>query len=269
MNILINPFTGEAMVDNHSGGHGKKASAKRAAGRKVESEVSKIAAADADKPHTAKHQFTTEEAAYAAAEKAQPKFEELLDKGQGVDAAMGANAVQPTSGAEFKAAIDSAGPTVIVGTIKGKKRAREKVEKYDGDWGNMGDLVRGTVAVDKAEDIPRAAKVLKANLQKKGWKVAELPDDRISNPTAAGYRDLSYKVQSPGGLNAEIQINTKSMIRYKEGDGHKLYEKQRSIAERAHKRPLTASEKSTVDALNKEMKAGYDKAWADGLSGGE
>lgn len=66
----------------------------------------------------------------------------------------------------------------------------------------------------------------------------------------------------PNGHVAELQIHLRAIMNVKEGVGHKLYERIRTIeaAARTENRPLTKDEAKTVRALREEMRAAYDAA---------
>lgn len=151
---------------------------------------------------------------------------------------------------------------MIIAPLKGEKRADEKVaQKYGGDYSRLHDVVRATIAVDSKDEIPRAVDALRKNMEKKGWKLAEV-DNRMEKPLPSGYRDIATKWESPKGYVTEIQINTKSMIRAKEGPGHKMYEEYRRIMESAGKSP-SSDAVSRMKTLEADMEKLYAKAWEE------
>jgi len=103
--------------------------------------------------------------------------------------------------------------------------------KYKGRWGELSDVVRGTIAVDTMEGIPAVMDSVRKHMEAQGFTLAEKPKDRFSNPTKEGYRDISLSMKSPNGMAVELQINTKAMVAMKEGPGHKLFEQARVIKE--------------------------------------
>ncbi len=155
------------------------------------------------------------------------------------------------------------GPLVIVAPVKGPERAKEKVDAdYGGDWSMLHDAVRGTIAVDRVDEIPKVIESVLRKLQAAGWTIAKAPKNRFENPTSAGYRDILLNLQSPQGLITELQINTKPMIAAKD-KGHKIYERVRTIEARAsiEKRELTDEEAASREAANAEMQQLYLEAW--------
>jgi hypothetical protein len=205
---------------------------------------------------------------YAQARECMQTFSLALDHGQGVDQAIGGKSLYPESSEQFNQAIDQAiqskTPLVIIGKLKGEKRAAEKVEaKYGGDWGKLRDVVRATVAVPSAQKIPEAITALREQMAKKGWTLAESPDNRMENPLDTGYRDLQMLWKGPNGHLAELQINTLEMIKAKQGLGHKIYEDYRVVAETITKqgRKPTEQEAARLTSMRNDMKKLYDAAW--------
>jgi hypothetical protein len=205
----------------------------------------------------------TKEELYELANEARPSFVASLNSGKGVDKDINGRAVHATSADDFEEAINSKGNVVIIGGLKGEKRATEKVEgKLGGDWSRLTDVVRATVAVDGKDDIPLAVEAIRNNMEKHGYECVEI-DNRMEYPTKDGYRDINTSWRSPDGFVTELQINTKAMIRAKEGDGHRLYEEARTIRENITKtgRSPTADESSRIAALEIEMRQIYEEAW--------
>lgn len=216
-------------------------------------------------PEKTKQVKATKEDLYQQARDEKPSFDKGLNTGEGVDKAIGATVARPTNAEEFKKAIESDGPTVIIAGLKGEKRASEKVNgKYGGDWSRLTDVIRATVAVGSKSEIPGAVDAVRKEMADHGWHIAEKPDNRIENPTPGGYRDLNLLFRSSTGHLAEIQINTKAMIRAKEGDGHKLYEEYRVIDEaiKSGNREPTTEETDKLRTLSARMSSLYNDAWA-------
>lgn len=216
-------------------------------------------------PDDVKQPVADQASIYAAAQKAKVAFDSTLDHGRGVDRAIGGRAVRPTNAQEFRAALDTPGPVVILPPLKGEKRAVEKVAtKYGGDWSKIQDVVRATIAVDSIDQIPLAIKGLRAQMPRGGWTFAAAPEDRINTPAPGGYRDLVLKIKNADGHIAELQINLKGMIKAKEGPGHKLYEQHRSLvaAVQSQKRQPTDQERAQLQSLEQQMSKLYNDAWA-------
>lgn len=220
--------------------------------------------AELDLPDAAYNRAKTKEAVYADAKRLQPTYEKALDHGEGVDRAIKARVVRPDSPETFMAALRGPGPVVIIAPLKGEKRAQEKVDsKFKGDWSQLHDVIRATVAVDSLPQLTQAMEAIRSEMEENGWVMAEKPDDRISNPLPSGYRDVQMKFTREGHV-AELQLNLKSMIIAKEGEGHKLYEEQRSLIAQVQKekRDFTPQELAIKERLDKQMSAIYHKAWA-------
>lgn len=114
---------------------------------------------------------------------------------------------------------------LFMGPLKGEKRAREKVQAdYKGDWSQVRDMVRATIAVPMVTQLPMVLRTLEAN----GMKLAQKPKNNLVKPLPGGYRDINLIVKVPNGLLAELQLHVKPMTVAKER-GHKPYEVSRSI----------------------------------------
>lgn len=169
----------------------------------------------------------------------------------------------------LKAAAEQPKSSPLLAPLKGKERAQEKVDgKYGGDWNRLQDVVRGSLIVDDLSSMPDTMAALRRNAEAKGWKIKSFenrfntpPPPWDTGPTSAGYRDSSLVLVSPNGINAEVQINTKSMADAKE-KGHVWYEEIRPILERAASggAPISASEKALIDDRTKKSSELYNKA---------
>lgn len=114
---------------------------------------------------------------------------------------------------------------LFMGPLKGKDRAEEKVRTdYEGDWSQLRDMVRATIAVPAVTQLPMVLAELKAQ----GIHLAQKPKNNLVKPLPGGYRDLNMIVKLPNGLLAELQVHVKPMTLAKE-KGHKDYETTRSI----------------------------------------
>ena len=194
---------------------------------------------------------------YKSAEEAQEKMLDWLDKGEGVDKEIGARHYTEYPSDEE---LSKPGPVLLTAPLKGKKRAQEKVDTdYDGDWSQLTDIVRATIAVDHVDEIDKTMGVLR----KSGMKIARKPKDRFAEPTEAGYRDILMNVSFPNGHIGELQVHVKPMLQAKD-KAHKLYEQARNIPTKAKEEgrdTMTDEEMNTVMGLNKQMKGIYDDAW--------
>lgn len=211
--------------------------------------------------------FQSEDEVIEVAKQNEEDYHRILNMGLGVSKALGATAVDARVDGAFMDLLNKVdagqleGPFVLIAPLKtasekGLKRAREKVEKnYDGNWGQLKDVVRGTIAVDKYDDIPAAVKALREHVQSRGWTLSMRPESRFANPTPAGYRDIQLFIESPDGMQCEVQVNTKAMWVAKEKYGHKMYEESRSL------KGETDEERARIAELDKQMSDLYTKAW--------
>ena len=165
------------------------------------------------------------------------------------------------------------GGMLFIAKLKGEKRSVEKVETdYKGDWSKLCDVVRGTIAVDKVEDLKGVVDRLKTS----GLKLARQAKNRFVEPTKVGYRDVLLNIEFPNGIVGELQLNVKPMLMAK-NEGHDHYETERTLI--AKHTPKGAEEhtpletwpeedqKAYNDALD-EQKRIYGAAWKE-VTGGE
>jgi hypothetical protein len=144
---------------------------------------------------------------------------------------------------------------LFMGPLKGEKRAREKVDAdYGGDWSQVKDMVRATIAVPKVTQIPKVLRTLEQN----GMELAQQPKNNLVKPLPGGYRDLNLIVRMPNGLLAELQIHVKPMTLAKE-KGHKPYEVTRSIEGKYKQKGLG----DQPDKWNDEDREAHGKAMAE------
>jgi len=205
-------------------------------------------------PKLALQKLSDPDALFKQAKKAHQAQVDFLSE---VSSKIGATLIRgDQEGADF----NQKGPKVIVGPMKERERSEEKVEtKFGGDWRELTDVVRGSIAVDTWDELQNLVNVL----EKQGLKLAEVPDDRFSNPTEAGYRDLNLKVDYGDGHVGELQLHLNTILEAKE-KGHKFYEKARKISANAQKegrKDLTEEEQRQVEEANAKMRDLYDDAW--------
>ena len=204
----------------------------------------------------------TEDELYSQAEKAKEQMMDWLDRKKGIDKKLGLKHYDIPEGAkEVDIGYDQPGPILITAPLKSKKRAEEKVEaELDGNWSELADVVRATIAVDRFDDLDGVVKSLKES----GMKLARAPKDRFVKPTVGGYRDVLLNVSFPNGHIGELQLHVKGMLKAKESIGHKYYEKVRTIEDESKKEGrdhLTDDEQKIVDELNEESRKLYEAAW--------
>jgi hypothetical protein len=147
--------------------------------------------------------------------------------------------------------------------LKGRARAMYKVDHdYKGDPNRIKDILRGTIAVNKVEDIePALERVVGEYVPADKVKTSIL---NALRPNMAGYKDVNVVIDF-NGVKAEVQINTREMLVAKHF-GHDLYGSYREIAE---KDELTDQEAAMVrDIVEIETKLYRDAlALADKMQG--
>jgi hypothetical protein len=143
--------------------------------------------------------------------------------------------------------------------IKGPGRIIEKTTAdYKGDFTKVKDWVRNTITVNRLSD----ADILVENLKD---KVIGNPNDKnfLKDGNTAGYHQIILTVPGKNGLMGEIQIATPKSFEAKIKFGDKLYDQVRTIDAKEKLGEMTPAEDALRTKLNKEMKALYDKAWAE------
>lgn len=214
-------------------------------------------------PKVVSQKVKTQKEVFEAAKVAHESQLDWLDRGKGIDQALGTKAVRGDKGEEPD--FSKPGPVVAIGPLKGEKRSKEKVSAdYGGDWSRLTDVVRASIAVDKVEDLHDVV----GRLRKSGMKVVAQPKDRFQEPTEAGYRDLMFRVEYPNGHIGELQLHLKPILLAK-SRGHKFYEEVRTIEDKAKKegrKTLTEEEEAIVQKANIAMKKLYDEAWSKATS---
>lgn len=207
---------------------------------------------------TIKQETKDPDTLFKDAEKAQEHQLKWLNQGQGLDKTIGAHVIRKDKGDDID--FTHKGPIIVIGNLKSKERAKEKVDSdFGGDWSRVGDVVRASVALDSYSQLEDVIKKLEST----GLKLARKPKDRFENPTDAGYRDVLLNVVHPNGHVGELQLHLKPILHAKDA-GHKFYEDVRSIEAKAKKEgrtTMTDEETKKVNDANQKMKDLYDDAW--------
>lgn len=198
---------------------------------------------------------------YNQAQEAYDSMASLLDRGSGLDKQIGAELFEmEKDNRNFRDYLKGDKPIIVIGTIKGTKRAEEKVTAdYGGDWNKLTDGIRATVSVKKITDL----KGIFEKLTALGMKVAQKTKDRYKKPTGVGYRDILLNVEYPNGHIGEIQINCHDVLLAK-GEGHKQYEIVRSMTaemKAAGRKRLNKKESLAVKEANLKMREIYGEAY--------
>lgn len=219
---------------------------------------------DAERAMTPKGQPTKDpKKIFEAAKDAHQHQVGWLNQGKGLDKAIGAD-VYRCDKDNCSPDYNKPGPMIIIGPMKKQDRAEQKIKaEYGGDWSQLTDAVRASVAVDSLDQIEDVM----AKLRKSGLKLAKPPKDRFSKPTDAGYRDLMLNVEYPNGHIGELQLHLKPVLKAKE-KGHKYYEQQRSVGaklEEEGRQEMTEEEHKQVTEAIAAMQALYNKAWDEAI----
>lgn len=210
------------------------------------------------------NQPTADEAElYAKSDEALAQLKTWLNEGKGLCSQLGYETVDKSKG---EPDLTKPGGLLFIAPLKGKKRAAEKVESdYGGDWSQLRDVVRCSIAVDTMEQVKSTLEAL----TKGGMKLAMRPKDRFHTPVPVGYRDCLMNVQFLNGVIGEVQLHVKPMLLAKE-QGHRHYEAERTLdaeAKAAGGKLDDAKAKQLRDA-QEQQKAIYNQAWQAAVSGG-
>ena len=224
-----------------------------------------VNSSEASLPSKASQKVKDPDELFDEAKKAHQKSVEWLNQGKGLDSVIDASVVRVDKG-EGEPDYSKPGPIIVIGPPKSKARSKEKVESdFDGDWSQLLDVVRASVAVDTMDDLQHVMGLLR----KSGMRLARKPKDRFSNPTDAGYRDLLLNVEYPNGHIGELQLHLKPILQAKK-KGHADYETVRSIGANAKKEgreDLTEKEQDQIDKAMRHMRQLYDDAWEAATGG--
>jgi hypothetical protein len=138
------------------------------------------------------------------------------------------------------------------GTIlKSRKSADRKVaSELGGDPKLLRDVLRATISSGTVDSTRQAAA---AFIGEQGDNILRVKD-RYSSPVAGGYRDVLINYRTPEGLVAEVQFNSKNMIKAKNEDAHKIYEILREM-------PPADATPALVERLEQQMAEIYEKAY--------
>lgn len=219
----------------------------------------------AELPPVAAQPVKTKEALYAEAPKALDHLQTWLDRDKGVLTRLGFATM--TRGPDDVPPDDweKPGGMLFIARLKGEKRAAEKVEAdYGGDWSQLRDVVRCSIAVDTHDQLREVL----STLQREGLDLAMRPKDRFVKPVPVGYRDLLMNVRlPPNGMIAEVQLHVKPMLKAK-NLGHHDYEVERSLDAKAKGgKPLTDEERAALRAAQERQKHIYEAAWQAAVAG--
>lgn len=216
---------------------------------------------DARLPKEAPQPVNTQEELY---ERAKPALDELatwLDKDKGVSTAMGHRLMNKSPDDVTPEEWASDEGMLFIAPLKGAARATEKVmAEYGGNWNQLRDVVRCSIAVPTMADVAQVMEKLRAS----GMTLAQQPKNRFAKPIPVGYRDLLMNVRLPSGLIAEVQVHAKPMIAAK-NEGHHWYEVTRGIEAKClldGGRDPTEDEAKKIAEAEAKQKAIYGRAWA-------
>jgi hypothetical protein len=137
--------------------------------------------------------------------------------------------------------------------LKSRKSSERKLSsELGGDSTQLRDVLRATVGCSTVVKTRQAAADFIGQHSDSIVRVK----DRYADPLKGGYRDILINYRTPDGIVAEVQFNSKQMIKTKNEAAHKLYEKAREL-----KNPTPED----LAKLEDQMSQLYDVAYqADG-----
>lgn len=199
----------------------------------------------------------------AQAKEGQSLMLDWLDRGEGVDKAIGAKTVRRDKDPDAEVDLNQEGPLVVIAPRKRERAAEEKVRRrYGGNWAEGAvDLVRATIAVDKYEDLTGVVD----KLQESGIELVSKPRNRFRQETAAGYRDVVLNARLPNGHVMELQLHLKPILKAKE-ENHPIYSRIRGIGEEASDEgELTPEMRRMLDEGTRQMRQRFESAWQEAV----
>jgi hypothetical protein len=162
----------------------------------------------------------------------------------------------PVGGVEV--VLSEPGDKIILAPIKSESRSVEKVNReYHGDWRQLLDLVRASVACDNMDDL--RGRINQINLQPLRVK------DRFAEPLNSGYRDILMNYEMSNGLIVEVQFHLKPILIAREKQ-HMAYAVVRTIKlamDKEGRKKMTEAEKAAVRKVKQEGKELMDQAWEE------
>ena len=146
-------------------------------------------------------------------------------------------AAEPEITAQVKKVAETIGMDVIgiENRIKSKKRYLEKIRRRFNPAGNeyeIKDILRYTYSASPLEITEKTLKSIDV-YKEMGYNTIEVKNSWLDNLNP--YKGINTTIQSPSGLKYELQYHTPDSFRIKDGEMHKLYEKQQAISDVASK----------------------------------
>lgn len=231
---------------------------------KVASDIESYGRPATDLPASIKERIASDVAAPFVERRVRPEIRQLERNQQDVLSSLYSKAetVKGSFDSTAKSIADDIGADVKFSDVKGAARATEKIiGDYLGDASKIKDLVRGTIVVDRLDQIETAVAAInqRFNVLKSGQR--NLLD--VKAKTRDGYRDAKFNVDVDG-VTAEIQVNIPEMVQAKK-DLHDVYKTRENLERTMRKNGQTPEGVAEVNRLDAKMKERYDRAWEDFL----
>lgn len=142
-------------------------------------------------------------------------------------------AVEPDITAQVKKVAESIGMDTIgiENRIKSKKRYLEKIRRKYNPEGNeyeVKDILRYTYSASPLELSEKTLKSIDIYTEM-GYNTVEIKNSWLNNLDP--YKGINTTIQSTSGQKFELQYHTPDSFKIKDGEMHKLYEKQQAITD--------------------------------------
>lgn len=160
---------------------------------------------------------------------------------------------------DMESQIDQPGGISVLAPLKGQRRALEKTEgDYNGDWSQLLDVLRASVAVDSMDELYQLVEDL-------DWDIVR-SKDRFQEPLPAGYRDYLINTRLPSGMIAEVQFHVKPTIKAREQVKRSHWQTIRDVSNAMREEgrdSMTMEEAAAVQQAMAISKQIFDQAWQE------
>ncbi len=165
------------------------------------------------------------------------------------------------------------GPSVIVAPLKSLERSRQKLELAGGDNSVLFDVVRATVVVRRADELPGALDALARVLPHSGLQIAAtrngLHDGERRRLNERGHGDIRISLRNSDGYHMELRLSALPLWRVSVlGNNYERYRAQRDVLYRVTRgqRSLSAREAASGAAMRALGRRAGTRGWAQALA---
>jgi hypothetical protein len=169
-----------------------------------------------------------------------------------------AAAAKPEFDATLSAIAKEVDGTPHLARLKTTARAVQEIAAdYEGDVGQIKDLLRATILVDNPDQARAALVALESRMTVMAAGKRDMID---GEPGPDGFRDIKVNVDLGNGLVAEVQINLPDMLEAKKV-AHPLFVEREAIRREAIGHDRTPEEQARIGALNAQQREIYAAAF--------